>query len=259
MVGQRYERCYVAFLDILGFKEKVMESVEKEAILRLLLDTLKLCGSIPTGGKIINTDGGGAERTMPVQSRFFSDSLCFFVREKQNDLAHLLLIIRHLQDRLWEKGICLRGGIVAGDMHWPEEVGNITLGPALIAAHLLESKVAIYPRIVISEELKAQAANFDAYPFGVREIPLARYIQTDADGVHYLDLLNESVTRTQGEYLHVVKDEFFCLTWDIHAPNSLGGVKESVRQVINENIGATDLRVRQKYAWLQSYLDRSEV
>ncbi len=73
------------------------------------------------------------------------------LKEKEDDLHHLFIIIRYLQDRLWESELCLRGAITRGKMYWPEKEENIFLGPAMLKAYVLESKIAIYLRIVVSE------------------------------------------------------------------------------------------------------------
>ena len=253
MSEQEYTRCYVAFLDIMGFEKKVIKSQDDKVVLQVLIDAMNICASIPTGGKKV-TGAGGRERHIAVQSRFFSDSLVFFIEEKAEDLPHLLLVIRYMQDNLWAKGICLRGGIAVGGMYWAENDQNITFGPELIDAYKLESELAIYPRVAVSEELYAHLQGIDSYPFAQREGNLDGYARTDADGVHFLDLLNEGVTRKQGERLKK-DDHHFSLSWDFGAPSRRAEVLKDVQETIKENSEHPLDRVRQKYAWLQSYLD----
>jgi len=255
MTAIRYEQCYVACLDILGFKEKVMDSRNRAAILEVLLKTINICDTIPTGGKLVGLSGN--ERIIPVQSRFFSDTLGFFIKEKPENLPHMLLIIRYLQDRLWEQGICLRGGITVGEMYWPVDKGNITLGPGWIEAYKLESEIAIYPRIVVSPKLHGTLDGADAYPFGANAAPLKNYIRTDADGVHFLDLLHAGIVRPQDEQFNK-SDWHFCLTWHSVEPSRLNTIRAAVQKTIDENLAEQpEDRVRQKYAWLQSYLNQS--
>ena len=37
-----YENCIVAFLDILGFKKKVMQSEKDDGVIKMLVDSLKI-------------------------------------------------------------------------------------------------------------------------------------------------------------------------------------------------------------------------
>ncbi len=48
------------------------------------------------------------------------------------------------------EGIMIRGGVTIGDLY---HRNNIVYGPAMIEAYRLESKCAIYPRIIMSEDM----------------------------------------------------------------------------------------------------------
>jgi len=249
-----YESCYVVFLDILGFKEKVMESLNDDRVLGFLHDSMRICASIPSGGKKISTTDGG-EQTLDIQSRFFSDTLVFFIKENPEDLPQLLFIVRYIQDQLWERGICLRGSITTGGMYWPDKEQNITLGPGLIAAYELEKDVANFPRIVMSSNLYGSLAGITAHPFGEDDSMVRDYVRRDFDGVYFLDLLNVGITRKESEELLANTDHFF-VGWNPKNDSNWSLVNSYVQRVITENlIGDVSDRIRQKYDWLQSYLD----
>ena len=255
MEDQKYEPCYVAFLDMLGFSAKVEDSNIDRNLFDNLLKAMKCCGQFPSGEKQVQSNG--EIRAIPIQSQFFSDSIVFFIKEETEDLPHLLLVIRYLQDRLWEHGICLRGGISLGDMYWPDNGENITLGSALLEAYELESKIAIYPRIVFSEKLKKSSLKINAAPFGRQGSTLDDFIRTDADGIHFLDLLHKDISRNVDESFEKQGEYFYLTRIKGNALSDLLKIKKIVQNIINDNIGVKNLRIKQKYEWLQTYLDNN--
>jgi hypothetical protein len=248
-----YQSCFVAFLDILGFRKKVLESQNSSEILRILLDSLNICGTLSSGEKKV-VDRRGIQREISVQSRFFSDSVVFFMKKNQEDIAHFLFMIRHLQDRLWEKGICLRGAATIGDMHWPTSTEEmVTLGPGLLEAFYLESEIAIYPRILVSELLYTYIESNDlcADPFG-EHLLLNEYIRQDNDGQHFLDLLNNQITRSASEKLVRTRGSF-SIQWYFDAESNYNNRLDKIDLIIEENNRSEDVKIRQKNDWLKSY------
>jgi hypothetical protein len=252
-----YKNCFVAFLDILGFKSKVIESQDSADKLKILIDSLETCRGFPSEGKK-ESNSSGSWRSIDIRSRSFSDTMVFFLQTNDEDIAQLFLVIRYLQDRLWEKEICLRGAITIGNMYWPNKKDNITVGPALIKAHKLESEVAIYPRIIVSQDLFGyiEREAIQAYPFGQSGL-LKDFIRQDKDGIYFLDLLNRQITRAQDEEIKKKVDKTFSICWT-EANNSNHGVMlGKVNEIINDNKTTEDEKIKQKYNWLKSYLDSS--
>lgn len=250
----RYQKCFIAYLDILGFEEKVMYSESNQEEIKLLLDALKICNAFASGNKKVTNDMG-ENRTISIQSRFFSDSIVFFLEDNSKDIGHLFLIIRYVQDRLWEKGLLIRGAISHGYMYLPKEVKerNITLGPEIIKAHRLESRIAIYPRIMVSKELYSfiEKKNIQAYPFAYKG-QLSDYIRQDNDGVYFLDLLNENIIRAEGEKL-VENGDMFSIVWMSNARSKHDEIMSCVKRCINICVDRGDEKKQQKYKWLKSY------
>lgn len=259
-----YETCFFAFLDILGFRSKVIESQDSSVEIGTLIESLKLCGAFPSGANK-TVDSSGEHRKIKVRSRFFSDTVVFFMQENPRDIAQLFFIIPYLQDQLWEAGICLRGAITIGDMYWPADDylhdHNITVGPAMIEAYKMENEIAIYPRIIVSRSLYSyiDQKKIQSYPFGFNN-ELKDLIHQEEDGVFILDLLSPYVARYKSELLYVVISEGYNFTIQYHpdSGNNHSQVISSVKQLSEKNITADDEKIRQKYQWLKSYVEKSE-
>lgn len=248
--------CFVAFLDILGFRRRVHDSQSDPGIRKTLIRLLKITGAMREATDKEVSDPSG-ERRIAVRSRFFSDSLAFFLPESPHSAPHLLFVIRYVQDEFWKLGFCLRGSVVLGEMHWATPDDHITLGAGLIDAYFRESKLAIFPRIVITKELRAYIEHhcIHAKPFSLDNgDPLVRYIRRDADGIHFLDLLNQRVCRPEGETLRANNsNKSFSIHYNTANPSNYSAIRDTVKRVIDESITTSDDRIRAKYEWLHTY------
>jgi len=255
MAGKiKYQKCFIAYLDILGFKERVRISQDNKEEVKLLLDSLKICNAFASGSKKVVNDMGG-NRTIDIQSRFFSDSVVFFLKDSPDDLGHLFLIVRYVQDQLWSKGLLIRGAITYGDMYFPNKnaENNITLGPGIIKAFELESEIAVYPRIIISSTLYdyIEEKGIQAYPFA-DDGEVKNYIRQDKDGVYFLDLLNQNIIRKKGEKLQKANN-VFSIVWNSDDESKYDTVILNVDRCARDNVSFKNEKIRQKYKWLQSY------
>lgn len=138
----------VAYLDILG-AQKLMLSNDSNTFLRVLQEQYEELLCLP---KVL--------RHIPqfedVKIKIFSDNI-IIVSELVEDeyinktkLERVLQLVSHLQVNLLAKAKLLRGGITIGELF----INDILVyGAGLIEAYKLESKVAIYPRVVVSSEV----------------------------------------------------------------------------------------------------------
>lgn len=142
-----YRKAIVTFIDILGFKEivKTRSAAEIHEILSELADwsagdtdyiDREDRSSIPVGlaGAIAFSDN--VVRVCPIDSGDGGHGALF----------HELLSPVHVQAKLAERGIFLRGGMTVDDIHMS---AGMVFRPGLVRAYELESSLAIYPRIVI--------------------------------------------------------------------------------------------------------------
>ncbi|OAQ19970.1 hypothetical protein [Thermosulfurimonas dismutans] len=259
-----YEDCFLAYLDILGFKDKIKETEINLKELKTLIEALKINTKFTqSGGKKTTASG-----TLEIRSFFFSDSFLFMMKANKENLPHLFLIIRYLQDRLWEYKLCLRGAMVKGKMYWPNIRENIILGPAMIKAYKLESEVAIYPRIIVSEDLYRYIKDkkISAYPVS-EEGELKEFIKKDKDGVYFFDILNPNILRKKGEKIITINErenmidndtkygKSFSITWNSSEVSNYENIITTVKEIVKNSKGNQNPVVKQKYSWLSYYLE----
>lgn len=267
-----YRECYVAFLDILGFKSLLERSTLEPQVVQQLADLTTTTAQPGSGRK--QTSLGPCL----MQTRAFSDCIVVFTpagpREEEphhpNPLAQLLFMVRYLHDRILDLGACMRGGVTKGPMYWHPAWSNalrrapqggrgslpLAFGLGLAEAYVLESKKAQHPRVALSEELAREIRHVGvgARPFGEGDGPrrLDAFLRDDGDGIAYLDLLHPQVTRMADERLTTTDGEFTVeWTW---RHNVQGRVLERCERLIAQELPmATDEGVRSKYEWLQKY------
>lgn len=152
----QYTNCYIAFLDILGFK-KLIDVKTCEEIYNIFSTKMKnpLSGFSIGTKSVINMED--------IKTKVMSDSICFFIdSQKRNALGVLIAICAEFQSELLRlsEPILSRGAIVRGDIY---NAGDILFGPGFVKAYQMEEHNAKYPRIIITAETMASAKdNTDA-------------------------------------------------------------------------------------------------
>ena len=187
---RHYEERIILFLDFLGFREIVESTVDNEGNLHSLLKAIDRLYDI------------GRESADLYQTRSittFSDSvvLSYAINEQSavfdllNDIAFAVIDLA-----IW--GYLIRGAVTIGELIHTK---RYLVGPAMVRAYELESKVARNPRVLIDRKLIsiARKAHADQHD-GEHE---ARYVQTfmtkDEDGQHYFNYVSwRSVVETTG-------------------------------------------------------------
>ncbi len=134
-----YEKRIIAFVGILGFKTLIDDSKIDTTIRRKIKSAMEIVY------EAVNKDIDSSVRMV---STFSDSAVISYVGDEHNSLFDLLIDIIHLQIKLGALGILVRGGIAFGDCYHD---GDIVFGPAMNEAYFLESKVAEWPRVVISK------------------------------------------------------------------------------------------------------------
>ena len=158
MKKKQYTECYIAFLDMLGFK-KMIEEKNSEEILSIFNKIKKPYQGAYTLGNGTRID---EETIDALKIKVMSDSICFYIDVlKPNALLNILISCLAFQFSLLDlsEPILLRGAIVRGKLYAADD---ILFGPGLTQAYLMEEYNAKYPRIIITNDVLDHARQDNA-------------------------------------------------------------------------------------------------
>ena len=231
MPGQDYiyQNRAVAFVDVLGFRQKLLE-FEKDAKLKKVDEGDEYLVSEKVNEFICTFK----EVTSLLEKEnykyyLFSDNICITIDyiENPNLLVSLLLIISELFFSFAQKGYFLRGGIHLGKF---VDEDKIALGNPLVIAYEMESKEAVYPRILISD------------PY--MEI-LRNYQQSD-QLTEYRNLNLEHLTRQSCQL------SFLNVFFNVIRKEDKAGFFQAFQTKITENLKSSNNKedIHIKYRWL---------
>jgi hypothetical protein len=227
---EQYKNRVIVFIDILGFREQVKQTTSDSEQFINLRDTLNYISEL----KAYNDK---SEKELGREITVFSDSIVIsYPSEMPGSVFWLLLDVVHIQLDMMQKGILMRGGITVGELCHND---NIVYGPAMVEAYDLETKVAIYPRVVISEKVFETAKQ---YPQNSPEEDM-EWIdglrKQDWDGQWYVDFLRQ---HQEVEYEY----DYF---------TALHTIKALILGEIAKNQSKPS--VRMKYQWLKNYYNEA--
>lgn len=142
-----YENRYVAFLDILGFKNMVCQSVNEQKKFDVINMALNYASSVQRE----NYEGQIPMAELGKQVSVFSDSTVISYEMIRPGSGFLVLMdLIYICNDLLGLGLPVRGGVTVGALIHDN---NKCFGPAMVEAYNMESKVAIYPRILIDPKI----------------------------------------------------------------------------------------------------------
>lgn len=218
-----FSRRYVAFIDILGFEEMVT---------RLRNGQEELLGKITLA---LDRMAEHSERVRSAEDEVvvtaFSDNIVLSVGDLVDQgLTRLLIETAVLCGLLLGDGIFVRGGIALGTFHHDK---RILFGDGLISAYKMERSVAVYPRVVFSDEVTSEVRR--------QGRPLTLLGRRDFDEVFHLDYLNPdalalAVKTTGRSYFDFERGR--------------QGIIEALER-------ASEMGVRAKLRWLAKYFNES--
>ncbi len=141
-----YQEGYVAFIDILGFSNYVLNEANKEKVADLFVFVEKYC-------YLFNTSPQLSQNTA-----FFSDSIVIASDNLEKMSISIYIAESYLKNNL---GLLFRGGITYGKYYYAK---NVIFGPAVVKAYQLEKK-ANYSRILIDPSIEnIQGSDLLLYP-----------------------------------------------------------------------------------------------
>jgi len=242
-VMNNYKKCIVAFLDILGFKRLISEKGFDE-ILEIYKQIINdIDAGIALHHAVDNYDSSPSGITLQKYNealedaiiRPMSDSIVVAVPfENPEALAVVIDICNMIQEMFYDmdEPVLLRGGVAVGDFFCDD---NIMFGKGLVDAYLAQELYAIYPRIILSNEVTiGMLVSID----NSEDLPM------DKDNYWYINTLER--------YFGIEEYD----SWEeVTESTRYDKIKRLIDMHLN-NYG--DERVRQKYIWLKNELRRIE-
>jgi hypothetical protein len=145
----------------------------------------------------------------------------------------------------------VRGGVTIGDVYY-EENRSLVFGPAISRAYYLESKIAIYPRIVVDKcivdkfiesenQINEQAKLKGDFEFiKYRKSINGEILLEDFDGLYHLNYLNSY-------RLNLMNDKYFKI--EDYLENDI---------IMNMNQYNSKPKILMKHEWLKKYYNSSK-
>lgn len=249
----QYEKRLIIFIDIVGFKNFILSNYKNgnEEVVKELTQFFQQ--KVSEGGEWIQE---GAQAFKP-SFNFFSDSIVIsyplnFLTKVMEEIkkkfskpdsgnkwdAEKFLLLNgavtsatSMQLHALKYGLLTRGCVTIGDIYHKK---NTWYGPGLIEAYTHESKIAIYPRVILSKGC------FEYFRNEVINDEGNSWMQ-DTDGYFYINYIEWLNNKTEF-------DSDFCKA------------HHQLREIIIQNIDALDSQKDvyelQKWEWLALYFNR---
>ena len=236
----KYENRIVAFIDILGFRGLLSETTDsndndnEEAIDNLIsaYASIREIWDLDKKSEILDV-----EPSTTKQVSIFSDCLVVsFEVNKPSAVFFTLLEIKWLIMRLISRKILCRGAISIGKMI---HTNNYLFGPVLVEAYLLESKAAMYPRIILDNTLIEAGAYFrsDHHSYSQEYEYVESLLGQDSDGMYYVDYFTKAQTELDDPY------------YDF--PFYIENLGDIIRKGLMGTSHHSKADVRVKYSWMR--------
>jgi hypothetical protein len=251
-----YERRIVGFIDILGLSDHLLGSGGSKfaenvvAIISEALDTnVKthvILRHIKSKNKVEVYFPGWHFEPDICRISSISDSIVvsipeFVVRneKKESPLFPIVVCLEmafHLQRLLLQLGILTRGCISYGRLH---HANNIVIGDGLVSAYRLENQLAIFPRVILAPPLQQlMLAAAKKKEKSLLHERIASLFSQDYDGMYFVDYLGIDLVGIERDWA-----------------KRLRLIEAFVRRELQE---IKDLRIKQKFHWLQNYIHRAK-
>jgi hypothetical protein len=231
---KQYEERVVVFLDILGFKNMVSETIDDNIKYEQVTKALTYISEVRKEnyhGLFSQYDFSGKEVSV------FSDSIVLsYPKETAGSLFYILIDLVYICLELNVKGIFVRGGVTYGKLYHKD---HICFGPAMIKAYELEQKHAIYPRIIVDEIAIVKGIEFHGSANTPKQEAeyISNLLEKFDDNLFFLDYLSQWTEVDEPEY-------FEC-------------VLRQIKPFIEKNLRETreDSHVYEKYKWFTKYFN----
>jgi len=232
-----YSNRFIAFLDILGFKSIIEQTITDKKVYKNVLNTLNYISEV----RRENYKGFLSEYGILKEVSVFSDSIVIsYSYDIKGGLFYILMDLVFICFDLTANGMFVRGGVTYGELYHKE---SVCFGPAMIRAYKLESKQAVYPRIIVDRDALQKGIKYHASantPQQEKEYLQKLLCKDEKDQYYFLDFLSQyqEFDEPEDEYLD------FLLKVKEHTKQRLLGHKDSIK-------------IYQKYHWFAKYYNTS--
>lgn len=214
----------VAFLDILGSSDAIMHDE-----FSFFSSVLELFGT----SKTLCEEFGEQLHFSNIRIKAFSDNIIFVhaipphcsYAEQCSIIEAMSFFTSVFQFLALSKGILIRGGMTVGSLCFNE---LFVWGKALVEAYKMENIYAIYPRVLVSSDILELLIDENSHS------QCSTHMLQDSDGQIFLDFLS---CMHQGS-----------------RPWLIDYVRGNIQRMQDKHAG--NIKVLQKYAWLETYLRR---
>jgi hypothetical protein len=238
-----FEDRYLAFVDVLGFRDVVHQMAQRPELFSSVRDTLKTLDGqarrLRDHAQQIKAARARAKQkrvawlglnTRGVEMTAFSD--CYVVSQTF-PAWEVLAAVQALGSDLLARGILCRGAVVHGKAFHRDRV---LFGPAVIEAYELEQSVAKYPRILVTEAVREAAWGYHS------GLCKQRLFKRDTDGCWFVNLLAPTLSKWEPIANPAAAE--------ISTRKYLTGVREWLTNRLANQGQPPDLRKLSKIGWL---------
>jgi len=249
-MGRSYKDRIVAFVDMLGTSERVLADSEGTftnavyKVISALNGRKRIWQNIPhirTGKSVeveFDAPDSGEERLTTVSDGIVMSFPAIETRNPHAMGSRSLPILRCLdqvfsmQLGLLSVGLRTRGGICRGRL---VHTNNFVYGEGIVKAYRLESRVAIYPRTVIDQEIIDTLIS-EPIPSEIVlfENRIAHMIRVDGDGHHFVDFLGQDPMHGKAYLSSSLPDIY--------------------KETMDDLARTTDPKIITKLQWLKNYI-----
>ena len=172
-------RHIIAILDLLGASEMI-QSNGSEEVMNYIFDSFQ---SAEAEWPYVKN---APSTIKDIKFVTFSDNIAMALelpdqltgKDVKTIVEDFIRYISVFQGALSKKGLLFRGGIAIGKLYMDSKM-NFVWGEALVKAHVLEEKTAIYPRVVLSSQIAELNLSSSAR------------VLKDFDGIHFVDYFSK--------------------------------------------------------------------
>lgn len=221
-----YEERLILFIDFLGFQEHVDRTVAEPHFLDRLVNALESLREVAMEQDVFASQ----------QMTHFSDSVALSFRIDEESavfwmLGQITLAILSLAGR----GFLVRGAVTVGQLvHTPD----VLVGPALVTAYQMESREAIYPRVIVDPtviQIARQHRSSIHHPDD-EEAYVRGVLKEAEDGYLWIDYISYDVFESAGG-----------------EPDEYASYLSRIGQLIRTGLMHSSLSVVRKHVWLHAH------